>query len=107
MFGYNDGGGLGAGGRLNNYYTSIQGLAVTSAIICTLLLTPFLGRWTEAFIAELVTDLYGPEWSSWGVVIWKVLLGGLVFYTTRAFLLAALVAVSIAVIQRFPLLAGV
>ena len=92
-------------GGPDNYYSSIKGLAITSAIICTLLMGPLLGKWTEPFITQLITDLYGYEWVRYGVFIWQGLMLALVFFLTRAFVVAAIVSLGIGILNRFPLLA--
>lgn len=91
-------------GGHNNYYSSIKGLAITCAIICTLLLGPLLGKWTEPYIMNLIIDIYGYEWVAEGVWIWKGLMLALIFFITRAFVVAAIVALGIGLAQRWPVL---
>ena len=88
----------------NNYYQSIQGLAITCAIICTFLFGPLLGEWSAPFISDLITDIYGAQWIEGGLFIWKALCIALVFFLTRAFVVAAIVSFGIGIATRFPLL---
>lgn len=89
-----------------NYYSSIQGLAITSALICTLLLGPLLGQWTEPYIAKLIAEIYGPEWLDPGLFVWKLLAIAFVFFITRAFVVAMIIAFGIGLAARYPLLIG-
>ena len=90
--------------RSNNYYSSIKGLAITCAIICTLLLGPLLGEATEDWITNQIISIYGYEWLDPGIFLWKALCWALVFFLTRAFVVAAIVAFGIGLAHRFPLL---
>ncbi len=92
-------------GGPDNYYSSIKGLAITCAMICTLLMGPLLGEWTQAPVSRLIEDIYGWEWIEHGLFIWKGLCFALVFFLTRAFVVAAIVSLGIGILQRFPILA--
>lgn len=94
-------------GGANNYYASVKGLAITCAIICTLLAGPLLGHWTEEWITGLIEQIYGEEWIELGLPVWKGLCFAFVFFATRAFVVAAIVAGGVGLAQRLPLLAAV
>lgn len=88
----------------NNYYSSIQGLAVTCAIACTLLLAPWLANSTEGFAEKLIIDFYGHNFVDIGLFVWQLLCFSFVFFITRAFVVAAIVAFGVGLAQRFPML---
>jgi hypothetical protein len=88
----------------SSYYSSIQGLAITCAIACTLLAAPWLANNTEDFAEGLILNFYGQEFLDFGVFIWKALCFGFVFFITRAFIVAAIVAFGVGLAQRFPML---
>jgi len=88
----------------SNYYESIQGLAIVCAIACTLLTAPLLALETEEWARNLIIKFYGHDWEELGVFVWKALCFAFVFFITRAFVVAMIVAMGIGLAQRFPML---
>ncbi len=88
----------------SNYYSSIEGLAIVCAIACTLLTAPLLTVATDEWARALILKFYGHGLVDFGILVWKLLCFAFVFFLTRAFVVAMVVAMGVGLAQRFPML---
>ena len=83
------------------FQESIGGLATVLALIAAFMGTPYLDRWTSDFAMGLVVSTYGYELVPLAKIVWTFLLGGLVFFISRAVVALAIIIISSWGVMRF------
>ncbi len=83
------------------FQESIGGLATVLALIAAFMGTPYLDRWTSDFAMGLVVSAYGYELVPLAKIVWTFLLGGLVFFISRAIVALAIIIISSWGVMRF------
>lgn len=80
---------------------SIGGLATVVALIAAFMGTPYLDRWTSEIAMEVVVSAYGYDFVPLARIIWTLLLGGVVFFLSRAVIALAIMIIASWGVMRF------
>lgn len=91
--------------KSNNYYDSIQGLAMVLAIATTLVSAPYLNNFTADFVRELFISNYGAQMGDFLCMVWEALVYGFTYFLAKAYVTAAVVTIGLWLAARIPALA--
>lgn len=80
---------------------SIDGLAALLALIAAFLATPMLDKFSSETAMNIVSSAYGQEYVPLARFVWTLLLGGMVFFITRALIALAIMIITASAIGRF------
>lgn len=86
----------------NNYYESIQGLAIVLAIATTLIVAPYLNNLTADFIKSIFIENYGSDLAEFLCWVWEALVFGFTFFLARAYVTAAVITMGLWIAARIP-----
>lgn len=89
----------------NNYYESIQGLAMVCAVATTLIAAPYLNNFTADFVYALFLENYGEGIARFLGFFWEALVYAFVFYLSKIYVVAAVTTIALWLAARIPALA--